>query len=336
MEQSPVLRLLDANFNRTREALRVIEDGLRFCHSETRLAPEIRKMRHAFTKAMVRHFGAPLVKWRDTGRDRGKDFSHPSPATVEVLLRRNFSRVEESLRTIEEYSKAMAPDTTPVWARLRFGTYELEKKVCAALMPVLPRKPFLCAALSPETADALCGKKSRGRKPGMVFASRGKTNDAEFLGFLRLVRKFTPAKTPVIAESRPDIALLAGADGVLLGPGDLSPSNAKKIFPAGAIGVRCASWKEFCAVRREPLDFLVVEGNFSGVKTGGICFLTKVRKNSTLTIVAGMNVSPLNEAETVNAGADGVMMVARPHSSSYPVNAIRKPHTATRRHGQKA
>ena len=53
-----LLRVIDANFNRCKEGLRVVEDIFRFCFEDDALRKKIRKIRHSFVGIAA----SPLIK----------------------------------------------------------------------------------------------------------------------------------------------------------------------------------------------------------------------------------------------------------------------------------
>jgi thiamine-phosphate pyrophosphorylase len=65
-----VLRILDANLNRAREGLRVIEDYARFALDDDRLCQSLKQIRHDLVEA-TRHLSADAVLHRDTPGDVG-------------------------------------------------------------------------------------------------------------------------------------------------------------------------------------------------------------------------------------------------------------------------
>src|SRR2546423_10732509 len=67
-----VLRLLDANFNRAREALRVIEDYARFVLDDEAICAELKQLRHDFT-AITSKYANDAILHRDTPGDVGTD-----------------------------------------------------------------------------------------------------------------------------------------------------------------------------------------------------------------------------------------------------------------------
>ena len=70
-----VLRIIDANFNRAREGLRVIEDGLRFYYDNDKdFIKRLKKIRHSLSEGIEKNFGfASLKKERDSSCDIGRD-----------------------------------------------------------------------------------------------------------------------------------------------------------------------------------------------------------------------------------------------------------------------
>lgn len=126
------LRIIDANSNRTREALRVVEDVLRFWHERGVLSRRLKRERHkvarycdALAGDHIKALGA-----RDTKADPGRDSMPRSEATrrsVGEIVVSNFRRAEEGLRVLEEMAKLADPEASRKFKRSRFAVYELEK-----------------------------------------------------------------------------------------------------------------------------------------------------------------------------------------------------------------
>ena len=126
-----VVRIMDANANRALEGIRVCEEIARF-HLEDRGAfAQLRSLRHAIAGAVSRLSLAPreLVAARASRRDVGRRASASRVASLERLLIINFQRAKESLRTLEECSRVVAPRQTASFARVRFRIYEVERRV---------------------------------------------------------------------------------------------------------------------------------------------------------------------------------------------------------------
>ena len=138
MIRRAVLRLIDANANRALEGLRVCEDIIRF-HLESRAGYQhVRRLRHAVAAAVRRLPVSPaeLADARDSRRDVGRRAQGGSVTSLERLLLINFQRAKESLRSLEEASRVIAPRATPVFQYLRFSTYEVERDILRRLAAV--------------------------------------------------------------------------------------------------------------------------------------------------------------------------------------------------------
>lgn len=123
-------RIVDANLNRTREGLRVIEDIARFCLDDKNLTSRLKRIRHEITSS-VKNTGT-LVSVRDSNHDVGREFNpfiEGSKKDIKGLVISNFRRVEESLRVLEDISKILMPINTKIYKRLRFRVYAMEKEV---------------------------------------------------------------------------------------------------------------------------------------------------------------------------------------------------------------
>ncbi len=130
-----VWRVMDANFNRSREGLRVCEDLLRFVSNDRGAQARLKQMRHELSQLGASSQGVAkrLLRAREVRRDVGRKslLLHQNRTNPKQLLAANFKRVEESLRTLEECAKLVAPACIKNFQALRFRVYELEKKALA-------------------------------------------------------------------------------------------------------------------------------------------------------------------------------------------------------------
>jgi thiamine-phosphate pyrophosphorylase len=70
-DQIDMARVLDANFNRAREAIRVVEDYCRFVLDDKFLSNELKQMRHNLAEVVEALPANMLIESRDTQRDVG-------------------------------------------------------------------------------------------------------------------------------------------------------------------------------------------------------------------------------------------------------------------------
>ena len=124
-------RIIDANYNRLREGLRVCEDILRFSLPKPEVALALKKLRKKLARIIDKLDREKLLRARDTVSDNNKFklLASQSKISYQDLLRRNFQRATEALRVLEEVSLLVDPDLRKSFTRLRFEIYRLEKKV---------------------------------------------------------------------------------------------------------------------------------------------------------------------------------------------------------------
>ena len=133
MTRKEVYRIIDANFNRSREGLRVCEEVARFIWNSPRLTKDLKAVRHSIS-AILKDMPAAtkiLNSSRDSVRDVGRcgcSKSEMSRLTDSDIFGANIQRVKESLRVLEEFFKLIDKKKSAVFTVLRFKVYEIEKK----------------------------------------------------------------------------------------------------------------------------------------------------------------------------------------------------------------
>ena len=131
-----IYRILDAAANRGREALRVIEDVARFLADSEALARRVKDARHRFASVADRLNRRARIEARDPPGDVGVAVEAEGEYrrnSLESVFVANFARLQESLRSLEEFSKVVEPSLARDWERLRYKSYALEKEVFTSL-----------------------------------------------------------------------------------------------------------------------------------------------------------------------------------------------------------
>ncbi len=233
-------RLIDANANRAREGLRVLEDLARFSLHDQGLCERLKAIRHDLVAALG-HLPIDrgvLLAWRDTARDVGtgnQTQAEGSRAGLPAIAAAAGGRLAEALRVIEETAKVLdAPGTVREIERLRYLTYDTAAAVERALGTGRAQQWRLCVLIT----GSLCAHHPWERIAECAIEGgadclqlREKELDASELTIRAraLVDIARPHSVPVIINDRPDIALAAGADGVHLGQGDMRICDVRKI-----------------------------------------------------------------------------------------------------------
>jgi thiamine-phosphate pyrophosphorylase len=261
-----LLRMIDANANRAREGLRVLEDVARFGLDAGDLVERLKAARHGLTKALA---GAGLTRGRlvvarDTAGDVGtaiKGAGEGERNGLAGLVSAAAGRAGEALRVIEEALKTLPGGRAGAgWRAVeaaRYAVYEVEREltlrlpivvggadrqaaqwpVCVLVTESLCKRPWTRVVEDSLAAGAAC-----------IQIREKALSDRELLKRIRWTvaaaerirpkteRKRTggknglKARSPraaVIVNDRVDIAVLGGADGVHLGQDDLPVAEAR-------------------------------------------------------------------------------------------------------------
>ena len=147
---------------------------------------------------------------------------------------------------------------------------------------------------------------------------------------VRVVRSSSKRKTRLLINSRTDVALAVGADGVHLRTEDISPEEVRKVWsrvvapsaPSGqglarenqpAIGVSCHSPEEVVQAAAKGADFAVFAPVFekkdlSGGRVAGLVALQEAcRASIPVLALGGMTLQ--NAESCLNAGAAGIAAI---------------------------
>jgi thiamine-phosphate pyrophosphorylase len=233
-----VLRILDANANRAREALRVVEDYARFVLNDDCICGSIKQLRHDFTDA-TRGFVADAILHRDTLGDVGtitKTQTELHRDDLAHVVTAAGKRLGEALRTIEEYLKTVDPANASKVESLRYRFYAMEQQIAQTLRPAACG--FASVKLYVLITQALCSKPwleaAQLAIEGGADCLQLREKELESGELLKRARQLVALcrehKVLSIINDRPDIAILADADGVHVGQGDLPCTEARKLL----------------------------------------------------------------------------------------------------------
>jgi len=333
-----VYRVLDANANRAREALRVAEEAARFALERPELAEALKALRHDLRAAIDRFDSGALLAARDTAGDVGTglaaDAEGRRTGTTEVA-RAAMKRLAEALRAIEEFGKTVDAGAAAAVEQIRYRAYDLEKRLAEAYRPAgrlaagglcvlltasLCRRPWeevLAAALAGGAAAVQVREKD---EPDGALLDRAR----------RAAEACHAAGALSIVNDRPDIAVLAAADGVHVGQDDLPARAARRIVGAGRIvGTSTHSLAQAQAAAEAGADTIGCGPMFPSTTkpqavVPGPALCREVTGRVGLPVMAVGGIAPENAAEVLAAGAQWLAVSAA-------VCAAEDPEAATRR-----
>ena len=125
---SPELfRVVDANLNRLKEGIRVIEDIMRYRDNNKELSVKLKELRH---KSRINEY-KELLQNRDSINDvlKTSTKSELNRTDITSILAANFKRAQESSRVLEELFKLQDIDYSENFKSIRYELYNLEKKI---------------------------------------------------------------------------------------------------------------------------------------------------------------------------------------------------------------
>ena len=319
-------RILDASANRAREGLRVVEDYARFVLDDPGLTRRLKEVRHRLAEALRGFDPDLLIGSRDTREDVGTHIMTPSEQVREnprAVLTANFKRIAEALRTLEEYGKLVDVWLSGRFEVLRYDVYTLEKLTLTAvhayralgeakLMVLVGGLPTL-GDLTWIVGEALAGGAD------IIELREKNLADRELLSRAREVRILTAqAKARFILNDRPDLARLAGADGVHLGQDDVSVRDARRIVgPNLLIGVSTHNRAQLDAAILSGAGYLGVgpvfpsaTKEFSEPELAGLAFVQAAAETTNIPWFAIGGITEENVERVLAAGATRIAVSA--------------------------
>ncbi|MEZ2275637.1 MAG: thiamine phosphate synthase [Microcoleus sp.] len=313
--QPALCRILDANLDRAREGLRIIEEWCRFGLNSADLAGECKQLR----QELAFWHTAELRSARDTPADPGTELTHPQEeqrSGLQQLLEANFCRVEEALRVLEEYGKVYDPNMGKAFKQMRYRVYTLESDLLAygRYQQLLRSQLYLVTS----GRDNLLGVVEAALQGGLTLVQyRDKTSDDAVK--LDNVRKLCELchryDALLIVNDRVDLAIAADADGVHLGQQDLPVAEARKLLgPGRTIGRSTTNAEEMQRAIEEGADYIGVGPVYStptkpDKQAAGLDYVRYAAAKSPIPwfAIGGIDINNLDEV--LNAGASRVAVV---------------------------
>jgi len=122
-----LFRVIDANLNRLREGIRVVEDIIRYRNNNKELSSQLKLLRH---RAKIKET-LEILKERDSVNDvlRSTIKSELNRTDISSIIIANFKRAEESARVLEELFKLYSTEYSENFKYIRYELYRLEKEI---------------------------------------------------------------------------------------------------------------------------------------------------------------------------------------------------------------
>ncbi|MCD6393661.1 MAG: thiamine phosphate synthase [Planctomycetes bacterium] len=234
-----IYRIIDANFNRAREAARVMEEYCRFALASTALSSRAKELRHRLSRAVDRLDARMLAAARDCDSDVGRGMR-----VGDQMVRRSLAdcstaaakRLTEALRALAETVGVFDPELAALFEALRFDAYTLEKDIALTAIAAERFKAvrlYVLITMGPDDPPGrildLAVQCADGGADCLQLRAKGIADDRLFALAQDFVKVCTERNVISIINDRTDIAVVAAADGVHLGQNDLGIAQARKL-----------------------------------------------------------------------------------------------------------
>jgi thiamine-phosphate pyrophosphorylase len=233
-EDLRIFQIIDANLDRAREGLRVLEDWARFGLGKEKYVKRLKNFRQILGKNHLEIY----KQSRNHIADKCKGLSHQEQInrnTPEQVISSNSGRVQEALRVIEEFSRLHNHELSKIASEIRYEIYTIEIDLlslskCKKSEEILKENNLYVIT---EEKDNLLETIEEILIAGVRIIQHrfkkgtDKDNLQEAINIKNLCERYDSL---FIINDRLDIALASNADGIHLGQDDLDLKTARKLL----------------------------------------------------------------------------------------------------------
>lgn len=313
--KASIYRILDANLDRAREGLRIIEEWCRFSLNDVELTRRCKDWRQQLAQWHTPEIRAA----RDTPEDPGTELTHAREAqrsNIQDVLQANFCRTEEALRVLEEYGKVHHPEMAAACKQLRYQVYTLESDLIGQQRhrKLLQARCYLVTSPSDRILEIV----EAALKGGLhIVQYREKQQDD--CDRIPLAQKLCDLchryGALFIVNDRVDIALAVNADGVHLGQQDMPIATARQLLGTNRIiGRSTTNPDEMSRAIAEGADYIGVGPVYAtptkpNKAAAGLDYVRHAAAHATVPWFAIGGIDADNLGQVIEAGCDRVAVV---------------------------
>ena len=333
-------RIIDANFNRAREAARLIEEFCRFVLNSAPLTERAKQIRHDLSACLTQLDAGRLIAARDTAGDVAANRpidQRLQRTNLNDSLTAACKRLPEAIRTLAEITQTLNPSLAQSIEELRYRAYSLEKDIVIFSDPFEKFKSVELYIVISSNLPAEVFSITQQCIAGKADCIQLRAKDIEDDRLLAMAEEFVQickeANILSVINDRVDIAVLAGADGVHLGQNDLSIEQARRIQTAPLIiGQSTHSPDQLSSACRQRPTYVGLGPIFAtptkpGVPAVGMGYITEAVKIMTDTGITGVAIGGItkeNIGEVLEAGAEKIAVCSAVTQAPDPAQACRE------------
>ncbi len=273
-EDLRIYQIIDANLDRAREGLRVLEDWARFGLGKEKYVEKIKNFRQILGKNHLEVY----KQSRNQIEDKCKGLTHKEQfnrITPEQIISSNSARVQEALRVIEEFSRLQNHELSKIASEIRYEIYTIEIDLLSYSKfkkseEILKENDLYVIT---DQKDDLLERIEEILIAGVrIIQYRFKTGtDQDHLKKAIQIKNLCKRYNSLfIVNDRLDIALASNADGIHLGQDDLDLKTARKLLGYSKIvGISANNAIDISNALKEGCDYIGI----------GPVFETTTKKN---------------------------------------------------------
>ncbi len=328
--QTAIYRILDANLDRAREGLRIIEEWCRLGLNNQSWAQECKQMR----QELAQWHSWELRQARDTPGDVGTALSHPQEetrASIDRLLQANFCRLQEALRVLEEYGKLYNPQMAAACKQMRYHSYTLESNLINNYRHQQLQNAHLYLVTSPvENILEVVQAALEGGLGLVQYRDKEADDDVRLETAQQLCQLCHEHGALFLVNDRVDLALAVDADGVHLGQQDLPIAFAREMLgEQKIIGRSTTNKEELSKAIAEGADYVGVGPVYEtptkpGKTAAGFDYIAYAAANCPIPWYAIGGIGLDNVHEVIAAGAKRVAVVRAIMQAGQPKSVVRQ------------
>ncbi|QNI85734.1 thiamine-phosphate pyrophosphorylase [Synechococcus sp. PROS-7-1] len=332
-------RLIDANLDRAREGLRVIEDWCRFGLDRQDLVVPLKDWRQQLGQL---HDDA-YRQARSTATDAAAGLGHPAQdnrSDSVAIVKANASRVQEALRVIEEFARTGDAVLARTAAAVRYALYDHEVRILEACGHNRRQQQLadakLCLITDPgadDNPDRLMHNVKAALESGVTLVQYRRKHGSDGLRLQeaqQLAQLCRAHNALFIVNDRIDLALLVNADGVHLGQEDLPQHEARRLLGnEKLIGRSTHALAQLEAAQQEGADYAGVGPVFATAtkadrQPAGLNWVKEACAAARIPWFAIGGITATTLPQVLEAGANRVAVVSAIMASDDPALASRQ------------
>ena len=256
-----IAQIIDANLDRAREGLRVLEDWARYGLGRKDIVKKLKD----FRQILGSHHIELYKNARNYTKDECNGLNHPEQfkrSYIENIIASNSSRIQEALRVLEEFSRNNNYELSKAASLMRYEIYNLEIELMNAKCNKNLNKILIdndLYVITCEKADLIEDIENLLIGGVKIIQYRfKKTDDSNNIKNAKIISRLCKSHGAIfIVNDRVDIALACEADGVHLGQNDLGLISARRILGfSKIIGISANNEEDIKQAIQDGCDYL--------------------------------------------------------------------------------